>query len=680
MKQKIVNYLKIGILVFGISIFLSNCQTDETDELISPKESSEIKKGKLKNYSQLSTYVEKLQNRRSSTTNAKESSLEANNGFDILYDQDMFIQEIGSNTTYSIPIIKNNQPTGTFSNLIVSFSDVEETEAFILNYEPTDEYIDEVYLDEQTPFKGSFISELIDYDGSLDNLKNSNVLDCITVTTKYCDYDEGQHGDIHLGGRDCTPGFYWYVTTTVCYDDKPTLADVPTPGSGDPSATDYITDPSNVSSGGSQGNPENSPVVVPTVPRMSIGLSIDGLSNDMKEWLKNNPFRRAELEQFLNENNWSQEALEEVKLTIQAESIGGAEWDYTRTGVINGKEALTYIAAYDGFDQSEGGGIYTMYKLANGHTLCESTIRRIINPTDGNTLASQDYAAENYYYVKINQIAGATEDDRKDMEGRWYTYRMPPDSTEVDCIYCDIEHLLQTTLTSTLRIVGRYITFTEDGIILITGKDFDNAESSRAVAGTFIVLDFVGADNLIKLVRFLRNADEAVDIAEAVYKYMDEIFKSQKKNVDDVLDGTLDLNEFGNTIRKGNYGEMRTDVNLTSLGYEPQHARITNIDEPLSHGIDGVFKNPQTGEYLIVESKYGTSQLGNTIDGRQMSDAWIEGTITGNSRLVSVVGEELAEDIIATGYKRIVSRILPDGTNYFEILDSAGEIIEIWYP
>lgn len=52
----------------------------------------------------------------------------------------------------------------------------------------------------------------------------------------------------------------------------------------------------------------------------------------------------------------------------------------------------------------------------------------------------------------------------------------------------------------------------------------------------------------------------------------------------------------------------------------------------------------------------------------------------GNSRLVAEVGQELAEDIIASGYKRVVSRILPDGTNYFELLDSAGNIIEIWFP
>ena len=626
MKQNFLNYLKLGILVFGISIFLFNCQQETVDEIITaPKgENSFLKKGRLENYSQLSTYVEKLNNQRIATNDSRKSSLEDTNGFDILYDQDMYIQEVDSFVTYSIPIYKRNQLGGTFSNLVVRFSDTEPTEALILNYYPTNEYLDAVALDISTPFSGSISSESVDYDGSLDNLKNSksNALDCTIITTKYCDYDEGEHGDVHLGGDNCTPGYYWYVTTTVCYDDEPTLADIPTPGSGDPSASDYVNYDNaggGFSNGGSAVHP---PITVPNVPRTHTGLNIDGLTLEMTEWLNNNPEIKQELLNFLEKNNWSIEAKEEVRLTIQAESIKESDWDYSRTGMFNGQQALTYVAAYDGFDT----GGYTMYKLANGHTLCESTIRRKINPEDANTIGTQDDPLTNFYYVKIKHIESASDNDDTTIKGRWYNYKMPPNTNNTSCIYCGLEYLFQAAIENTLVLAGRYVVPVEDAIIVITGKDFDGVESSRAVSGTFIVLEIVGVQKVYKLLKAIKYIDEVVDVAQAVFRYMDDVFKTQKRYVEDVLNSRISLDEFGNTTRKGNYGEMYTDVELTSLGYEPLHTRITNIDQPLNHGIDGVFKNPNTGEYFIVESKYNTSGLKNTLDGKQMSDGWINGT------------------------------------------------------
>ena len=125
---------------------------------------------------------------------------------------------------------------------------------------------------------------------------------------------------------------------------------------------------------------------------------------------------------------------------------------------------------------------------------------------------------------------------------------------------------------------------------------------------------------------------------------------------------------------------MFTDVELSTLGYEPLHQRITDIDQALSSGIDGIFKNPQTGEFLIVESKFNTSTLSNTIDGKQMSDSWILGLNTGNNRIYQEVGQELGDEIIDAGYTRVLSRILPDGSHTFSTLDELGNIIFSWIP
>lgn len=442
------------------------------------------------------------------------------------------------------------------------------------------------------------------------------------------------------------------------------------------------TDPSNsTTNGGGSTTDTNTPSYPPTIPiiaKTETFLGIDGMTLEMNEWLNENPTVKEELKKFLDENNWSSEAKEEVKLTIQAESIQDTEWDYSRTGVKHGRQSLAYIAAYDNTDQSVGGGSYTMYLLENGHILCESTTRRIINPTDGNTIASQDYAAENYYYVQINEIEGATNEEEEGLK-RWYTYRMPPNTNNADCISCGIDHLFQLAIGNSLIVAGRYIIPVEDAFIIITGEDFEGVESSVAVAGSLLILEVVGVGKVIKLLRAVKHLDEAFDVIEAVYRYMDEIYEAQKKNIKDVLKGDIPL-ETGNTIRKGNFGEMVTDTDLTSLGYEPLHNRITDIDLHSGNGIDGVFKNPETGEYLIVESKYNTSDLSTTLDGKQMSDSWIQGTITGTNRLVQEVGQDLADEILAHGYKRILSKISPNGSNYYQLLDSVGNIIEIWFP
>ncbi|PTX59808.1 hypothetical protein C8N46_108121 [Kordia periserrulae] len=129
-------------------------------------------------------------------------------------------------------------------------------------------------------------------------------------------------------------------------------------------------------------------------------------------------------------------------------------------------------------------------------------------------------------------------------------------------------------------------------------------------------------------------------------------------------------------LRKGNFGEMATDVDLISKGYQDLHVnRISNIDTPTSQGIDHVFKNPETGQYLIVESKYtGSSSLSTLADGtRQMSDDWI----VGGDRLFNAIGQDadLYNDIINNGYERILAKAYPDGTVVYRKIGADGYVI-----
>ena len=84
---------------------------------------------------------------------------------------------------------------------------------------------------------------------------------------------------------------------------------------------------------------------------------------------------------------------------------------------------------------------------------------------------------------------------------------------------------------------------------------------------------------------------------------------------------------------------------------------MTSLDAPTHHGIDGVYyMEGRRPPYVIVESKYGTSQLSWLADHktRQMSDDWIY------DRLENAVGEDMAAGDDA-GYSRELYRAAPTG-------------------
>ena len=138
---------------------------------------------------------------------------------------------------------------------------------------------------------------------------------------------------------------------------------------------------------------------------------------------------------------------------------------------------------------------------------------------------------------------------------------------------------------------------------------------------------------------------------------------------------TPDLNKLDSQA-KGNYAEMKVDRDLAGRGYERISKEcVTDLKTPTGPGIDGVFVNKETGQTLITETKFNKSELGTTLDGKQMSSAWID------NRLDSAVGKEMADKI------RIDSIMNPDSVqsvlakvdlncevSYFK-LDSAANII-----
>ncbi|WP_271782006.1 PAAR-like protein [Aquimarina algiphila] len=183
-------------------------------------------------------------------------------------------------------------------------------------------------------------------------------------------------------------------------------------------------------------------------------------------------------------------------------------------------------------------------------------------------------------------------------------------------------------------------------------KVLDKAED---IADGAKVLDKINDGNKIDLPKI-----EPKVLEDVTFKVDDlkNVSSKQKKLINDIENGKIEFEGYdghkkGNHTRKSNYGEMKMDQHMKDLGYEPLHKQIDSIDQPITKGIDGVYKNPgPPPKYVIGEAKYDTSKLSQKAkDGAQMSDEWIEGS----KRLEKAVGDvDLADEILLNGYDKVV--------------------------
>lgn len=158
---------------------------------------------------------------------------------------------------------------------------------------------------------------------------------------------------------------------------------------------------------------------------------------------------------------------------------------------------------------------------------------------------------------------------------------------------------------------------------------------------------------------------------------MEEKVEKQELEIQAVESGDKFFDR-NNTKETGNYGEMKTDQSLRTIGFERiSRDIITDIDEAGHHGIDGVYYNNDTEQYLIVDAKYGTAQLNpETKDGKQMSENWI------NQRLDGDLGKEKADEIrlemLLNPEKvfSLVAHVKMDGSVIYDKLDGSASVIE----
>ena len=133
-----------------------------------------------------------------------------------------------------------------------------------------------------------------------------------------------------------------------------------------------------------------------------------------------------------------------------------------------------------------------------------------------------------------------------------------------------------------------------------------------------------------------------------------------------------------NNAKKGLYGELISDEYMVNKGFKnllPDNRRVRSLEDvPKGRGIDGIYGNPNPPPpYIVTETKFRTAVgeyvdsdgtltraknveglLGNTKDGKQMSNRWIK------NRLEKEIGDAQARKV-EQSYESWLMIVGPDG-------------------
>lgn len=197
-----------------LCLLLVNCEKENISDLqLNTKEKGSNKFISNKNFSELTALQEFVKDvKTQENVLLNRTDLENSNGFTINQNANVYVYSDSLLTSYTIAINKDYSNFVGFSNLVVEFNNNKPTNAFILNYKPTQSYWNAYAQDNTTPFQGSVNYEPIDYDGTLDSLNQKSTLFCQTIRTNYCNYG----GDTHPATENCTESYIWTETTSIC--------------------------------------------------------------------------------------------------------------------------------------------------------------------------------------------------------------------------------------------------------------------------------------------------------------------------------------------------------------------------------------------------------------------------------------------------------------------------------
>lgn len=616
-----------------------------------------IKEGTLQEYLQKKEFV-KLFKRFGSLKNYV--SRQSNDELYSFTIDSSLVKEVYFNgiTSYTMPILRDSISINYFENLVIQSDSLGNTKAVIIKYNHNG--ILEAFT-EHDSYKIGGDHEIFELDISQLSARTGG--SCTTTVVTWCSW-----GADHIAGTQCyiedalNGGDRLYtVTTEECLNEDGVT------GGGDPTYEGDGGGSTNTGTGNTN-DPEpdetEDPIVTsptPTLYTRQFTTFVGTLDPELQDFL-NHPYHdaiKSDVQEYFLENGFSDESEE---LAIQAINAMILNMDQTFAEAL-----LTYITFSDDKPWiASTGNFNNVPSLSYTHTRTVYINGRPLQQfklTNGDLISTGDYGIwqdTNYQVHYYSQNLGA-----------WFMIPEPSTYSNLDLEF------IWSGFWSAVQTGVRYCTPIEDIIILIDGKDFDGVAQSKAAAGLLIFVDLVPGGKVLKITR---KAGHALSAASPVIKITIDAISKTQRNLRRQYKYIIDT---ATSARKGNFGELCTDLDFVEKGYEVLHTRrVTTIDQIGDNtGIDHIFKNPQTGEFIIVESKYhGTGGLSTLTDGtRQMSDEWISNDNLDNTNRLwkSLDGNmdlylQIKPDPNTLNYKRVIAYIQSDGTINYKFVSPDG--------
>lgn len=532
--KKIKNWIKIGVLIFGMLITFTNC---EKNELITQDEKSEtnllkitrITTSEINNNSNLISELSKFKIDKNSTQSKIVPS--ENYDFKINTDYATYIEsEDDSYHSYTFQVIKNDGEGG-LQNLLVSLNSDGTYDLFLISYNLSVYELAEFIAGNFVDFNNKITKTPIEDEQLLNSLLSKKDNGCVTVIYEFC--SEGNHPGGYVNGDECPA--HSTDSETYCFGGGGTSG----PSSGNP--TSGTTSGGDAGEGGATGSNNNSNYIpfqpiytvpyCPECPEIEDGtfpVFLYSLTKAQQDFLDLNPTIKKNLEIFLDDNNNSIESINFAKGQVELETKiwntnNNNKWT-PENGKIKGRDDLKYTKVYHSLTESH-------YLMEDGSYVIGSGTELTLN-SDGQLakkVNTELFPNESYWYVKHPDV------------GEWANFLFSENS-----LADEVEKLLIMGSADIAKSIGRYALPVEEFKVVFTGTDFDGNQVNQYLNAGILIVGFIPGSKALKVVPKISKGTKVWKLLlkggnHSYTRIVKELSELQLQKLDDYTTGVKDL-------------------------------------------------------------------------------------------------------------------------------------------
>lgn len=311
-KLKLKNFLKLGVLIFGISIFLTNCQEDSLNDIQNDKFSNiRIKITDFNEITSNKNISKKLKSfsykSKSSSSTYKDILYNAEYGFTIDTDIVKYVVS-GDYHSYNFIITRDNPIDDKLENLVLSLNNDGGYNAYIIKYDFTPEEFENIDISELDNRKTLYTP--IDFDSSFLQNKSSkskmpNEYECDEVWG-WEELDPGDEGYNVGEGNEEAPTYGWALISFDCgYSSE----------SGGGSDPENYDGEGGSTSGGGDGGIVTAPNTTPYYYQLK-NFESGTLSTEVRKYYQEDSNIKSTIDIYLIQNNFSYTSIQDAEASL----------------------------------------------------------------------------------------------------------------------------------------------------------------------------------------------------------------------------------------------------------------------------------------------------------------------------------------------------------------------------